>query len=256
MDSPTSIGKQIMVFQSHLRICNVRQTMCRMIRPPTATTTIPSVTSPGGSTYSSPRGSPSATSSSSPQERSYHHSNDGWLSISSTPASQQQRSNNSSGGGGINRSPSTGSRTASRDNDPIARLLRAPRKRSPDGNYNNYAPTLIDALSAESIHRPSVKFNFPLNSLSITGTGLCVDDWETVFWGLIEREMNASAANNNAGAGSGATRGGGCGIGSLQGGAGGDPFIEAKSVDRVATPPHNQLQYNHPCAIHLAGTTL
>eukprot|EP00584_Thalassiosira_punctigera_P011090 CAMPEP_0172528684 /NCGR_PEP_ID=MMETSP1067-20121228/2996_1 /TAXON_ID=265564 ORGANISM="Thalassiosira punctigera, Strain Tpunct2005C2" /NCGR_SAMPLE_ID=MMETSP1067 /ASSEMBLY_ACC=CAM_ASM_000444 /LENGTH=1018 /DNA_ID=CAMNT_0013312641 /DNA_START=151 /DNA_END=3204 /DNA_ORIENTATION=- len=146
------------------------------------------VTSPGGSTYSSP----ASSSPSSPGERDYLHAEGGWLGLYSSPPSQR-----SGGRGGNRASPASSSRTQSPEHDPIVRLLRAPRGRTPDGGGNNggyYEPTLLDALSAESIHRPSVRFKFPLAGLSAVLNQPLVEDWKVSFWNEFEREAAKAAA--------------------------------------------------------------
>mmetsp|Transcript_34840 Transcript_34840/g.62708 ORF Transcript_34840/g.62708 Transcript_34840/m.62708 type:complete len:532 (-) Transcript_34840:920-2515(-) len=158
------------------------------------------VTSPGGSIYSSP------ASSSPSGERDYRHAEGGWLSLSFSPSSQPQRAGN-------NNTPTSSSRT-SLDGDPIVRLLRAPRRRTSNnaGTNNYYAPTLLDALSAETIHRPSVRFKFPLAGLSSIVMQPLADDWKVCFWNEFERE----AAAQMAATASPTSRGG---FGSLPGGS-------------------------------------
>mmetsp|Transcript_30955 Transcript_30955/g.65407 ORF Transcript_30955/g.65407 Transcript_30955/m.65407 type:complete len:872 (-) Transcript_30955:742-3357(-) len=183
----------------------------------------PGVTSPGGSTYSSPMMASAAAASptgTGVESRDYRHDDTGWLSLYSSPAQQQQQqrgvATNTGRSNSNNRNTPAASRTTlSLDHDPIVRLLRAPRK-PPSSNANNgyYAPpTLLDALSAESIHRPSIKFKFPLKGLSTTiidgsgtGSSAMVDDWKVCFWNAIEKELERNSSNNAA---TGASRGGG-----------------------------------------------
>jgi len=199
-----------------------------VIRPPVTT-------SPGGSTYSSP-GTPSSSSPSGgqqqqqQQQRDYHHAEGGWLGLPSSPPSQRSgNNNNNSNNNNRIRTPSSSSSNSSRtaplslDHDPIVRLLRAPRRQqqqqqqrnSYDAGYNinnnnyYYEPTLLDALSAESIHRPSVRFKFPLAGLSIASRQPLSEDWKVCFWNEIEREAAKVAAATAAPRG---------GFGSLQGG--------------------------------------
>ena len=90
---------------------------------------------------------------------------------------------------------SSSSSSSSLEKDPIVRLLLAPAPASPGGttartrssattsSCNNYyaPPTLLDAISAESIHRPNVKFKFPLGALSELSVPL-VDNWKVCYW--------------------------------------------------------------------------
>ncbi|KAL9188752.1 hypothetical protein ACHAXT_007130 [Thalassiosira profunda] len=157
----------------------------------------PSVTSPGGSQYSDP------VNNAAEEKKDYRHVEGGWLSLTSTPTSQPR---GTPGGAGSPihsplRASGSSSARASLENDPVVRLLRAPRKRDAGGG-NFYAPTLLDALSAESVHRPSVRFKLPLAGLEEAAQPL-VDDWKACFWGEFEGEAakvaNASASRGGFG---------------------------------------------------------
>jgi len=127
------------------------------------------------------------------------------MSLYSSPAYQQRSNNNGSNNPRSSSSSgnsSSSSRTMSLDQDPIVRLLRAPRRQPPpprDANkfndvHNYYSPpTFLDALSAETMHRPSVRFPFPLAGLSFLSHPLA-EDWKTCFWNEFEREAKAQAA--------------------------------------------------------------
>ncbi|KAK1741797.1 putative sphingomyelin phosphodiesterase [Skeletonema marinoi] len=190
-------------------------------QPPSATAKSSSspgtVTSPGGSTYSSPASSPSSnklastyttstTTSSSGQDKLYQHADGGWLSLLNTPKPTGSSSSTTS-------SLHHAQKTQSLDNDPIVKLLRAP-KQSNNNNNDSYSqqqqPTLLNALSAESIHRPQIKFKFPLGGLSPFFKEL-IQDWKMCY--LQEVEIQNSAASMAARAGAGG-RGGAFGASS------------------------------------------
>mmetsp|Transcript_35076 Transcript_35076/g.71644 ORF Transcript_35076/g.71644 Transcript_35076/m.71644 type:complete len:1018 (+) Transcript_35076:106-3159(+) len=167
------------------------------------------VTSPGGSTYSSPASSPSSnklastyttsttTSSSSGEDQLYQHVDGGWLSLLNTPKPTGASSTSTS-------SLHHSQKTQSLDNDPIVKLLRAPKQIN-NNNNDSYSqqqqqPTLLNALSAESIHRPQIKFKFPLGGLSPFFKEL-IQDWKMCY--LQEVEIQNSAASMAARAGAG-----------------------------------------------------
>jgi len=132
----------------------------------------------GGTTITSPAKPTGATSSSTP-------------SSSSSPLHHPQRSQ-------------------SLDNDPIFKLLRAPKTTLPPQGNNNDSysqqqqqPTLLDALSAESIHRPQIKYKFPLGGLSSLFTDM-IQDWKKCYLQEVEK---ANAATCAARAGGGGARG-------------------------------------------------
>lgn len=164
------------------------------------------ITSPGGSTYSSPASSPSSsklesnystTSNTSGEDNKlYRHADGGWLSLLNTPKPT----------GGASSSTSSSSlhhsqKAQSLDNDPIVKLLRAPPPTSTQQNYNLYSqqPTLLNALSAESIHRPQIKFKFPLGGLSPFFKEL-IQDWKRCYLQELERVNTAAAASMGGGA--------------------------------------------------------
>mmetsp|Transcript_25191 Transcript_25191/g.39058 ORF Transcript_25191/g.39058 Transcript_25191/m.39058 type:complete len:1011 (+) Transcript_25191:177-3209(+) len=179
-------------------------------QPPSATAKSSSspgtVTSPGGSTYSSPASSPSSklastyttttTTSSSGQDKLYQHADGGWLSLLNTPKPTGASSTSTT-------SLHHSQKTQSLDNDPIVKLLRAP-KQSSNNNNDSYSqqqqPTLLNALSAESIHRPQIKFKFPLGGLSPFFKEL-IQDWKICY--LQEVEIQNSAASMAARGGAG-----------------------------------------------------
>mmetsp|Transcript_35075 Transcript_35075/g.71642 ORF Transcript_35075/g.71642 Transcript_35075/m.71642 type:complete len:1018 (+) Transcript_35075:106-3159(+) len=173
------------------------------------------VTSPGGSTYSSPASSPSSklastyttttTTSSSGQDELYQHADGGWLSLLNTPKPTGSSSSTTS-------SLHHSQKTQSLDNDPIVKLLRAPKQSNNNNNdsYSQQQPTLLNALSAESIHRPQIKFKFPLGGLSPFFKEL-IQDWKMCY--LQEVEIQNSAASMAARAGAGG-RGGAFGASS------------------------------------------
>jgi hypothetical protein len=143
-------------------------------------------------------------------DKLYHHADGGWLALTNTPkptggtASSSLSSTPSS-------SPLRQRATQSLDNDPIVKLLRAPNTTQPSSNNNDsYAqppqqPTLLDALSAESIHRPQIKFKFPLGGLSILFTDL-IQDWKRCY---VQEAEKANAATLAARGGGGGGAGGG-----------------------------------------------
>ncbi|KAL7473019.1 hypothetical protein ACHAXS_013392 [Conticribra weissflogii] len=103
----------------------------------------------------------------------YRHADGGWLSLRDVPRNPQSPATPS-------RSHSSGQRTISPESDPIIRLLRAPRLYSGGGGIiSNYAPTLLDAMSAESVHRPNIRFKFPLGGLPMN----TVDVWRVFVLG-------------------------------------------------------------------------
>ncbi|KAL7497194.1 hypothetical protein ACHAWT_005241 [Skeletonema menzelii] len=167
------------------------------------------ITSPGGSTYSSPASSPSsklastytttASSSSAEDKKLYHHADGGWLSLLNAPRPT----------GGASSSPSSlhhAQKTQSLDNDPIVKLLSAPKPPRQDNQANNndaysqqQQPTLLNALSAESIHRPQIKFKFPLGALSPLFVEF-IQDWKQCY---LEEADKANAAATMAARGGG-----------------------------------------------------
>lgn len=147
----------------------------------------------GGSPLSSPLvASPSSPSLSGSSGRDYRHADGGWLSLYLPPPTSSSNSGRS-----VTKSSSPLSTSSvSLEQDPIVRLLRAPAPPPPssrgtgttstsNSNGNNnyyYAPlTLLDAISAESIHRPNVKFKFPLGALSELSMPL-VENWKVCYW--------------------------------------------------------------------------
>ena len=159
------------------------------------------------SVSSSPLSSPSINDT---NKQCYVHLDDGWLSLYTSPATQQQRTNNNNGPNSpMMRSPpqqqqrtTQSTTTTTLENDPIVRLLRAPRKKSLCNNNTYVPPTLLDAISAESIHRPSIKFKLPLGMLDLV-VKACVDDWEVVYWNEINKEKNMGMGSGGVGRGGG-----------------------------------------------------
>mmetsp|Transcript_8984 Transcript_8984/g.13529 ORF Transcript_8984/g.13529 Transcript_8984/m.13529 type:complete len:1008 (+) Transcript_8984:56-3079(+) len=181
-------------------------------QPPSATAKSSSspgtVTSPGGSTYSSPASSPSSnklastyttttTTSSSGQDKLYQHADGGWLSLLNTPKPTGESSTSTS-------SLHHAQKTQSLDNDPIVKLLRAPKQSSNNNNdsYSQQQPTLLNALSAESIHRPQIKFKFPLGGLSPFFKEL-IQDWKMCYLQEVEIQNSAASMAARGGAGRG-----------------------------------------------------
>mmetsp|Transcript_8983 Transcript_8983/g.13527 ORF Transcript_8983/g.13527 Transcript_8983/m.13527 type:complete len:1008 (+) Transcript_8983:56-3079(+) len=181
-------------------------------QPPSATAKSSSspgtVTSPGGSTYSSPASSPSSnklastyttttTTSSSGQDKLYQHADGGWLSLLNTPKATGASSTSTT-------SLHHSQKTQSLDNDPIVKLLRAPKQSSNNNNdsYSQQQPTLLNALSAESIHRPQIKFKFPLGGLSPFFKEL-IQDWKMCYLQEVEIQNSAASMAARGGAGRG-----------------------------------------------------
>eukprot|EP00574_Skeletonema_japonicum_P001532 CAMPEP_0201740394 /NCGR_PEP_ID=MMETSP0593-20130828/46279_1 /ASSEMBLY_ACC=CAM_ASM_000672 /TAXON_ID=267983 /ORGANISM="Skeletonema japonicum, Strain CCMP2506" /LENGTH=979 /DNA_ID=CAMNT_0048234705 /DNA_START=76 /DNA_END=3015 /DNA_ORIENTATION=+ len=167
-------------------------------RPQTTKSSSPgtTITSPGGSTYSSPS-SPSSKLGGGEDKLLYRHADGGWLSLLNTPKPTGQPSTSSSSS-----SLHHSQKAQSLDNDPIVKLLRAPQSyNNHSNNTNAYSqqPTLLNALSAESIHRPQIKFKFPLvGGLSPFFKEL-IQDWKLCYLQELDR-VNTTAASMAGGA--------------------------------------------------------
>ena len=176
---------------------------------PTPTTRSP-ITSPGGSTYSSPSHTATAGSGGGEKKEYYRHLDGGWLSLFTSPIQPQRNTNNNNTNNQRQRTTNNPQQksTTSLENDPIVRLLRAPNKKTP--TVTSYTPpTLIDVISVESTNRPSIKFKLPLSALDMI-IPACVTDWGEVYWNAID-DTQKNAANNNAAAARGNSGGGGFG---------------------------------------------
>ena len=159
-----------------------------------------SITSPGGSTYSSPTSTDTNNNNVSGDGKLYHHRDGGWLTLVNTP-----KPTGASSTATASPSPSSLSLTSTQqkqsqslENDPIFKLLRAPIKNN--DLYSQQQPTLLNALSAESIHHPQIKFKLPLGALSPLFKDL-VQDWKKCYLQEMER------TNQNAAMGRTAARG-------------------------------------------------
>eukprot|EP01082_Thalassiosira_pseudonana_P004512 g4237.t1 g4237 contig15:618377-621451(-) len=211
-----------------------------LVLPPNSGNAVGGTKEVGGSSPSSPVAAAAAaaadvtastvSTSVSPTELakwSYRHDEGGWLGLQSQPSppsssSSQRRSSAVSSHLHPNRPPSL-------DSDPIIRLLRAPRRTTPNTNnagvgvgFNN-APTLLDALSAESIHRPSVRFKFPLGGLMLDPL---LEDWKVCFIA----ELSVGGVTNQGRGGFGGSGGGAFGT------PGGNKQVMEKDEETTATP--------------------
>ena len=174
--------------------------------------------SPGGSAYSSSAASPAPSG----ERPAYRHAEGGWLGLSSCPSPRPPAGHDSGRHGAPRRPASTTS--SSLDRDPLVRLLRAPRRgtlRSAGDEVHrdggDDAPTLLDALSAEAVQRPAVRFRFPL---SATLSRPLAEDWEACFWDGFEGEA-ATAAGRRA-----SSPRGGDGVGWRSGGDDDDGHVQ------------------------------
>jgi len=182
--------------------------------------------SPRGSPNSSVGSSPSASPSSEVKVENYRHLDGGWLCLYPSPAAQQQQQRNSPNNTPNNRLNRPGQQKNTLDQDPIIRLLRAPKPLSSTSSSNNnnntvyIPPTLIDCISIESIHRPSCKFKLNLGVIELVNKPL-VDDWEIVYWNDIEKQQQLQQS-------SAVQRGG---FGHQQGMVGGVEQVSEKKVE-------------------------
>lgn len=151
-------------------------------KPPSSPGGSPSPSpSPNGSTFS-----PVRNGEGDEQRQSHLHEVGGWLSMPNAPISPQRNV------GSQQRNPSV---SRSIDQDPIVRLLRAPKP-------NDFQSTsLIEILVSESIanHRPAIRFRFPIGALNAFPP--LVDDWKTFFASELERE-NVKMKSSRGGFGS------------------------------------------------------
>jgi hypothetical protein len=180
----------------------------------------PGTTSPGGSTYSSPASSPSSklastitSPTSSADETPYYHKYGGWLAFTYAPkptGSSTPSSSSLSSSQHHQQRSSTSSQLL--DNDPIVKLLRAPKRQHPRSTDNNdddddsysqqfqmQQPTLLQVLSSESIHRPQIKFKFPLGGLMLLLQDGLIQDWKKCYLQELDRANNTRNNKNNSG---------------------------------------------------------
>ena len=180
------------------------------------------ITSPGGSTYSSPASSPSSklastytttTAAANKEDRLlYQHADGGWLALTNTPKPTGATSSSS-----LHHHQQHQRSSLSLDNDPIVKLLRAPKTQQQQQHNNNDSysqqqqqqPTLLNALSAETIHRPQIKFKLPLGGLSSVSFTDLIQDWKKCYLQEVEIMVNNNAAMlaSRGGAGAGSSRG-------------------------------------------------
>lgn len=171
------------------------------------------ITSPGGSTYLSPAASPSPTklasiSASSPticsEDKSYQHAFGGWLTLTYAPKPTGAASSSAPSSSPLLQQQQ---RVESLDNDPIVKLLRAPTSKqiSDDESYSQLMqqltqPSLLDALSSESIHRPQIKFKFPLAGLSSLFSDGLIQDWKKCYLQELDKANAMQATAHRGGA--------------------------------------------------------